>query len=79
MCVKSCKVAFPYAAAAPFILSVGTDARCFTRLSDSVIRFALIDIDKQQYASVHGENENTSLDKILLAVNFYKELLQNYQ
>lgn len=34
--------------------------------------------DGQQYASVHGENENISVDKIHLAVNFYKELIRNY-
>lgn len=46
------------------------DARQFTDLSDAVIRFAPIDIDKQQYASVHGENENISVDKLHLAVDF---------
>lgn len=54
------------------------DARQFTDLSDAVIRFAPIDIDKQQYASVHGENENISVDKLHLAVDFYKALLRNY-
>lgn len=67
---------FPYAAAAPFILPAGTDARRFTDLSDAVIRFAPIDIDAQQYASVHAENENISLDKLPLAVDFYKELIR---
>lgn len=60
----------------PFILPAGTDARRFTDLSDAVIRFVPIDIDAQQYASVHGENENISIDKIHLAVDFYKELLR---
>lgn len=54
------------------------DARQFTDLSDAVIRFAPIDIDKQQYPSVHGENENISVDKLHLAVDFYKALLRNY-
>lgn len=49
---KTVEAAFPYAAAVPFVLPVGTDARQFTELSDAVIRFAPIDIDKQQYASV---------------------------
>ena len=75
---KTVETAFPYAAAAPFILPAGTDARRFTGLSNAVIRFAPIDIDKQQYASVHGENENISLDKLYLAVDFYKALLRNY-
>ena len=75
---RTVEAAFPYAAAAPFILPAGTDARRFADLSDAVIRFAPIDIDKQQYGSVHGENENISVDKIHLAVDFYKELLRNY-
>lgn len=70
---------FDYAIAAPFILPAGTDARRFTELTDATIRFAPIDIDSQQYASVHGENENISVDKIHLAVDFYKELLKNYK
>lgn len=32
----------------------------------------------QQYASVHGENEHISVDKLHLAVVFYKALLRNY-
>lgn len=69
---------FPYAAAMPFILPAGTDARRFTGLSNAVIRFAPIDIDGQQYASVHGENENISIDKLPLAVDFYKALIKGY-
>ena len=34
--------------------------------------------DGPQYASVHGENENISVDKIHLAVDFYKKLIRNY-
>ena len=70
---------FDYAAVAPFILPAGTDARRFVDLSDAVIRFAPIDIDAQQYASVHGENENISVAKLPIAVDFYKELIKNYK
>lgn len=76
---KTVEKVIPYAVAAPFILPAGTDARRFADLSDAVIRFAPIDIDKQQYASVHGENENISIDKIPQAVDFYKELIRNYK
>ena len=76
---KTVEESFPYAAAVPFILPAGTDARHFSNLSDAVIRFAPIDIDKQQYASVHGENENISVDKLHLAVDFYKNLLEHYR
>ena len=74
---KTVEESFPYAAAVPFILPAGTDARHFSNFSDAVIRFAPIDIDKQQYTSVHGENENISVDKLHLAVDFYKRLLKN--
>ena len=76
---KTVEESFPYAAAVPFILPAGTDARHFSNLSDAVIRFAPIDIDKQQYASVHGEDENISVDKLHLAVDFYKNLLVHYR
>ena len=76
---KTVEESFPYAAAVPFILPAGTDARHFSNLSDAVIRFAPIDIDKQQYASVHGEDENISVDKLHLAVDFYKNLLEHYR
>lgn len=50
-----------------------------TGLSAAVIRFAPIDIDNKQFASVHGENENISVDRLSLAVEFYKKLLKNYK
>lgn len=50
-----------------------------TGLSAAVIRFAPIDIDNKQYASVHGENENISVDRLSLTVEFYKKLLKNYK
>ena len=50
-----------------------------TGLSAAVIRFAPIDIDNKQFASVHGENENISVDRLSLTVEFYKKLLKNYK
>ena len=41
--------------------------------------FAPININKQQYASVHGENENISVEKIHLTVDFYRELIGKYK
>ena len=70
---------FDYTAAVPFILPAGIDARHFIYICDAVIRFASIDIDNQQYSSVHNENENFSIDKLSLAVEFYKELIKNYR
>ena len=70
---------FPAVCAAPFILPAGTDARHMTDICDCVIRFAPIDIDDQQYASVHSENENITLKTIGNAVEFYTQIIENYK
>lgn len=75
-CVSSI---FPHVASAPFILPAGTDARHLTDVCNCVIRFAPIEIDSQQFKSVHSVNENINLDSIVNAVEFYKYLLKNYK
>lgn len=70
---------FPYAACAPFVLPAGTDARHFSDLSDAVIRFAPIDINNQQYGSVHNIDENIGTDAVVRAVEFYKYVLKEIQ
>ena len=75
--IRSCvEKMFGYAACAPFILPAGTDARHFCEICDSVIRFAPIDINNQQYGSVHNVNENIDADAVVQAVVFYKELIR---
>lgn len=70
---------FPAVAVAPFILPAGTDARHMTDICNCVVRFAPIDIDDQQFASVHSENENISLPAIANAVEFYTQFVKNYK
>ncbi|MEG2396126.1 MAG: M20/M25/M40 family metallo-hydrolase [Oscillospiraceae bacterium] len=70
---------FPQVAVAPFILPAGTDARHLTDVCKCVLRFAPIDIDNKQFASVHSENENINLDAVANAVAFYKHFLKNYE
>lgn len=78
--VKQCvETIFPHVASAPFVLPAGTDARHFTDICNCVIRFAPIDIDAQQFKSVHSANENINVNVIADAVEFYKYLLKNYK
>lgn len=70
---------FPHVAAVPFILPAGTDARHFSDICRCVVRFAPIDIDNKQFASVHSPNENISVKAVGNAVAFYKHFLKNYQ
>jgi len=69
---------FPQVACAPFILPAGTDARWLTDVCQCVIRFAPIDIDPQQFASVHSPDENIDIKAVGNAVAFYKRLLREY-
>lgn len=49
---------FPDVIVAPFLLTAGTDARHFTNVADNILRFAPIDLDKAQFASIHAGNEH---------------------
>ncbi len=67
---------FPDVVVAPFLLTAGTDARRFTDIADCILRFAPIDLNKQQYASIHSKNENITIQNIGQCVLFYKDFIQ---
>ena len=70
---------FPDVIVAPFLLTAGTDARRFTDVADSILRFAPIDLDKAQYASIHGANEHIKIQNIGQCVCFYKDIIKQYE
>ena len=67
---------FPDVAVVPFLLTAGTDARRFTDVADSILRFAPIDLNKKQFASIHSDNEHIGVKNIGECVVFYKDLIQ---
>lgn len=67
---------FPDVAVAPFLLTAGTDARRFTDVADNILRFAPIDLSKEQFATVHSANERIKISNIGECVNFYKDYLK---
>ena len=67
---------FPDVAVVPFLLTAGTDARRFTGLADSILRFAPIDLNKKQFATIHSANEHIGTENIGQCVVFYKDLIQ---
>jgi len=67
---------FPDVIVAPFLLTAGTDARHFTGIADSILRFAPIDLDKEQYASIHGANEHIKVKNVGECVCFYKDFVK---
>ena len=70
---------FPDVIVAPFLLTAGTDARRFTDVADSILRFAPIDLDKKQFASIHSANEHIKIKNIGECVLFYKEFLKRFR
>ena len=67
---------FPDVAVVPFLLTAGTDARRFTDVADNILRFAPIDLNKKQFATIHGADEHIGIQNIGECVVFYKDLIQ---
>ena len=66
---------FPDVAVVPFLLTAGTDARRFTDIADHILRFAPIDLNKKQFATIHGDDEHIGIENIGECVVFYKDLI----
>ena len=67
---------FPDVAVVPFLLTAGTDARRFTDIADNILRFAPIDLNKAQFATIHSANEHIGIKNIGECVLFYKDFIQ---
>ena len=67
---------FPDVIVAPFLLTAGTDARRFSDIADSILRFAPIDLNKAQFASIHNKNEHIRIQNIGQCVLFYKDFIR---
>lgn len=67
---------FPDVTVAPFLLTAGTDARHFSEIADNILRFAPIDLDREQYASIHGANEHIKIKNVGECVCFYKDYIK---
>lgn len=69
---------YPGYGVVPYVMTGGTDAKYYGDVCDDALRFAPIEIDDQQYASIHGVNENLYAAALPPAVDFYKTLLRAY-
>lgn len=67
---------FPDVAVVPFLLTAGTDARRLGEVADSILRFAPIDLSREQFKTIHAANENIGVDNIGECVMFYKKFIQ---
>lgn len=60
----------------PYVMTGATDAKYYKNICDHCIRFAPLYIDAQQYASIHGLNENIYQGTLPMGVDFYKEIIK---
>ena len=70
---------FPDVAVVPFLLTAGTDARRFSDVADNILRFAPIDLNQKQFASIHNANEHIGIQNIGECVVFYKDFMKKYK
>lgn len=68
---------FPDVIVSPYAMTGGTDARHFAPVCEDAIRFAPLQIDDQQYKSIHGKDENISIDVLPPAVEFYQRIIKS--
>ncbi len=67
---------YPGVGISPYVMTGGTDAKYYKEVSDNCIRFAPLYIDSQQYASIHGLNENIYQGVLPKGVDFYKMIIR---
>ena len=69
---------YPGYGVVPYVMTGGTDAKYYGEICDHCLRFAPIEIDEQQYGSIHSVDENLFASALVPAVDFYKEILRRY-
>lgn len=72
---KAAAKIYPGVQICPYVMTGGTDAKFYKEVSDHCIRFAPLYIDAQQYASIHGLNENIYQGALPMGVDFYKTMI----
>ena len=67
---------FPDVAVVPFLLTAGTDARRFTDVADNILRFAPIDLNREQFKTIHNADEHIGVRNVGECVVFYKDFIK---
>jgi carboxypeptidase PM20D1 len=67
---------FPDALVAPWVVIGATDARYYTRVSDTVLRFLPFRMDADELTGFHGIDERVRLADADSAVRFYRALIE---
>ena len=66
---------WPDATAVPYLMMAASDSRHFHTWCSHVYRFAPLEMDAEQRASIHGENERVRVDSLLRGERFHRALI----
>ncbi|MDD5293229.1 MAG: M20/M25/M40 family metallo-hydrolase, partial [Candidatus Izemoplasmatales bacterium] len=69
---------FPDVLVSPYVILGGTDARFYTRISDSALRFSPIRVTNNDLKKMHGIDESLKLNALWEAVRFYRSMMTDY-
>lgn len=72
---EAVKALGPDIAVVPYVQTGGTDSRHFTRISDSVYRFAPLHMTRAQRDSIHAPNEKVAIDTLERGAAFHRALI----
>ncbi len=67
---------YPGVGVCPYVMTGSTDARFYTKICENALRFAPLYINKQQFESIHGLNENIDAASLGFGVTFFRRVLE---
>lgn len=73
--IDALAAAMPEVLAVPYAQTGGTDSRHFTRISDSVYRFAPLLMSREQRDAIHAPNEYVEVEALERGAEFFRALL----
>ncbi len=73
---KNLSKIFPDVTPVPYVMTGASDSSFFGRVSENCIRFLPIYITDEQFDSIHGIDENISIENLAKAVDFYKAIIK---
>lgn len=69
---------YPEVLVMPYLMSGGTDSRKYAGLCSHIYRFSAMVLTKEDYASIHSNNERISIDNFAGMMDFYYRFLADY-
>lgn len=66
---------YPNVGVSPYVMTGGTDCKAYSEVCDNCLRFAPLYINKQQFQSIHGLDENIDAAALRLGVDFFRRFL----